>query len=445
MLTAAVERTLKLLSPRFSGLSEGLVATEGSWQDGLSELGVAAQAITAEARLLAAPVSFELASTMQESGVEDRTALTSLGARRVSEMLDLGARVLAIELTWSRRRQSISAVRSSSDRERRWRTPPSASRDPLARLARADAAAARRARDVDPVRAGACVSTYDVHQHFWPEGFVAALRSRTSPRLSRRRTADDQEGRFEIALADHGLEGRLRTLDRDAIDVAVLSLQASLGLEVLSETERGALEEAWVDGTREVVAAAGGRLLAFSPSVRREGFVGVSLGSSALADLDRQRQCSTTRSRPPVSSSCTRTPAARPAEGRPDMVGMGRPATRRGCRRRTSAGSHSGGSAGRRCAVVFAMLAGGGPFQLERLARRGIDVRSALDPNTFFDVSTHGRRAIELCVETFGVGQLVYGSDTPVVDSRPTLDAVRGFGDAVAHVLQSDTPTRLLT
>lgn len=99
VLTAAVERALKLLSPRFSGLSEGLVQNEGSWQDGLSELGVAAQAIAAEARLLAQPVSFELASTMQESGVEDRTALTSLGARRLSEMLDLGARVLAIELT----------------------------------------------------------------------------------------------------------------------------------------------------------------------------------------------------------------------------------------------------------------------------------------------------------------------------------------------------------
>jgi len=99
VLTAAVERTLKLLSPRFSGLTEGLVAVEGSWQDGLSELGVAAQAIAAEARLLAQPVSFELASTMQESGVEDRTALASLGARRLAEMLDLGARVVAIELT----------------------------------------------------------------------------------------------------------------------------------------------------------------------------------------------------------------------------------------------------------------------------------------------------------------------------------------------------------
>ncbi len=99
VLTAAVERTLKLLSPRFSGLTEGLIADEGSWQDGLSELGVAAQAIAAEARLLAQPVSFELTSTMQESGVEDRTALSSLGARRIAEMLDLGARVAAIALT----------------------------------------------------------------------------------------------------------------------------------------------------------------------------------------------------------------------------------------------------------------------------------------------------------------------------------------------------------
>ena len=98
VLTSAVERTLKLLSPRFSGLSEGLVEREGTWEDGLSELGVAAQAIAAEARLLAQPVSFELASTMQESGVEDRTALTSLGARRLDEMRQLASRVIAVEL-----------------------------------------------------------------------------------------------------------------------------------------------------------------------------------------------------------------------------------------------------------------------------------------------------------------------------------------------------------
>lgn len=97
-LASAVERTLKILSPRFSGLTEGLVPREGSWEDGLSELGVAAQAIAAEARLLAQPVSFELVSTMQESGVEDRAALASLAARRLNEMLALGRRVVAVEL-----------------------------------------------------------------------------------------------------------------------------------------------------------------------------------------------------------------------------------------------------------------------------------------------------------------------------------------------------------
>jgi hypothetical protein len=94
--------------------------------------------------------------------------------------------------------------------------------------------------------------------------------------------------------------------------------------------------------------------------------------------------------------------------------------------------------------VVFSILAGGAPFLLERLSHRGVEVRSALDPGVYFDTATHGRRAIELCIETFGAGQLVYGSDMPVVDPRLTLQAVRGFGDAVARLLQIDTPGGLI-
>jgi hypothetical protein len=97
-----------------------------------------------------------------------------------------------------------------------------------------------------------------------------------------------------------------------------------------------------------------------------------------------------------------------------------------------------------RLRVVFAILAGGAAFQLERLAHRGVDVRSLLEPNVYLDVATYGRRAIELCIETFGVGQLVYGSDLPVVDPQHTLHAVRGFGDAVARLVQIDTPGSLL-
>ena len=57
------------------------------------------QAIAAEARLLAQPVSFELASTTQHEGIEDRTTMAPLAARRLREMVELGARVVAIELT----------------------------------------------------------------------------------------------------------------------------------------------------------------------------------------------------------------------------------------------------------------------------------------------------------------------------------------------------------
>jgi histidine ammonia-lyase len=43
-------------------------------------------------------VSFELASTTQHEGIEDRTTMAPLAARRLAEMVDLGARVAAIEL-----------------------------------------------------------------------------------------------------------------------------------------------------------------------------------------------------------------------------------------------------------------------------------------------------------------------------------------------------------
>jgi predicted TIM-barrel fold metal-dependent hydrolase len=93
--------------------------------------------------------------------------------------------------------------------------------------------------------------------------------------------------------------------------------------------------------------------------------------------------------------------------------------------------------------VVFSILAGGAPFQLERLAQRGVDVRSTLDANMFLDVATYGRRAIELCIETFGIDQLLYGSDSPIVETENTLRAVRGFGESVYRMITDGNPERL--
>ena len=66
-------------------------------------------------------------------------------------------------------------------------------------------------------------------------------------------------------------------------------------------------------------------------------------------------------------------------------------------------------------------------------------------PNLFFDTSSYGRRALEVCVETFGVEQLVHGSDAPVIDPLPTLRAIRGFGESVERLVTWDNPNRLLT
>jgi histidine ammonia-lyase len=96
-LTTANERLMKLLQAPLSGLSDGLAAGSAH-EDGLAEFGNAGQALASEARLLAQPVSFELASTTQAEGIEDRMTMAPLAARRLAEMVELGERIVAVEL-----------------------------------------------------------------------------------------------------------------------------------------------------------------------------------------------------------------------------------------------------------------------------------------------------------------------------------------------------------
>jgi histidine ammonia-lyase len=98
VLTTANERLMKLLQAPFSGLNDGLAARSGSHEDGLAEFGNVGHALTAEARLLAQPVSFEIASTTQAEGIEDRMTMAPLAARRLAEMVELGERIVAVEL-----------------------------------------------------------------------------------------------------------------------------------------------------------------------------------------------------------------------------------------------------------------------------------------------------------------------------------------------------------
>jgi len=95
---AEADTFVKLLQSPLSGLPPGLAAEPDTGEEALAEFGGAAQAIAAEARLLAHPVSFEVVSSGKAEGIEDRTTMAPLAARRLADMADLAARVISLEL-----------------------------------------------------------------------------------------------------------------------------------------------------------------------------------------------------------------------------------------------------------------------------------------------------------------------------------------------------------
>lgn len=286
------------------------------------------------------------------------------------------------------------------------------------------------------------MAAIDVHQHLWPRAFIEELEEHDGiPRLDGN-VLSLPEGTHEVNLDDHVLERRLAHLDAAGIDVAVVSLQPTFGLEALAAEERVRLERVWEDGVLELASESSGRIVPLAASRPRDGFAGVSVGADTLDDLDALA---------PVLDALrgsgflfVHPVAGRPVPGAPAWWHALVDYTAQ-MQRAYFAWLARGQSRWPDVNIVFAILAGGAPIQLERLASRGVDVRSVLYPNIFFDTSSYGRRALEVCVETFGVEQLVHGSDAPVIDPAVTLRAIRGFGESVEQLITLDTPNRLLT
>ena len=285
--------------------------------------------------------------------------------------------------------------------------------------------------------------TIDMHQHLLPEAFVAALaRRKAPPRLA--------GGMLELAgaearavdLAAYGLEARVALLDRHSIDVAVVSLSPLLGIEALPAEESAELIEAYEQGMLEIVSAAGGRVVGLSAGTPRDGFPGVCVGASRLIDLTALA---------PMLDEASRRGAflfvhPEPASAPPGSPAWWPPVVEYTAQMQAAYAAWLAGGADRwpRLRVVFAFLAGGAPIQLERLRSWGVAGRDVLHENVYFETSSYGTRALELCLSTFGVGQLVFGSDVPILDPEPAMDAVRGFGDAVTDALCNQNPSRLL-
>jgi hypothetical protein len=283
----------------------------------------------------------------------------------------------------------------------------------------------------------------DVHEHLWPEQFIAALSGRREPpRLAGSELHLDGQPVWQLELQLHELEARLALLDKWELDRVVVSLQPTLGLERLPPDEADDLAGIWEAGILDLAQSSQGRIVPLAARKPAENFAGLCVAASDLLDLDALE---------PQLDELVRTGGflfvhpgtARPPEGAPDWWTAVVAYT---AQMQAAYASWLAAGAARwpELDVVFAILAGGAPIQLERVAGHGLDERAAMLPHVWFDTATYGRRALDLVLSTFGVDRMIFGSDIPVVDPGPGVEAVRSFGEAVATAVFSANPDRLL-
>lgn len=285
----------------------------------------------------------------------------------------------------------------------------------------------------------------DVHQHLLGEPLVEALARRaTAPMLVRRRDGWTFRiaGEPDSVLTFDATDAELRRADlgEDGIDRALVALSTALGIESLPAEESTPLIEAHHQGIDALPAEFGGwgavplAAAELGPTAvdlaLDRGCVGISLPAAALIDPAAVERVGPLLARleardaplfihpGPVGGVPTPEGAAHLPHWWPaltDYVAQMQAAW--------FAFLHAGRRAHPRLRVLFAMLAGGAPLQLERYAaRRGVPA-PAPDPLVFYDISSYGPRMIDAVAEAVGASQLVYGSDRPVVDPRrPHLD-----------------------
>jgi 6-methylsalicylate decarboxylase len=298
----------------------------------------------------------------------------------------------------------------------------------------------------------------DIHQHLWTEPLVQALAQRRELPFVR-----DEHGMtvlflagerpYVIDLACEAPARRAALVRRDGLDTALLCLSSPLGIESLPRAQAQPLLDAYHEGALALGEPFGvwGAIALEDPDpadvdrVLHSGCVGISLPAGALAGVDRLA-----RLRPVLARLARRGaplfvhpgPGPRPGLGprlaaapAADETSLGDPLWWpalthyvAGMHAAWLAFLHAGRAEHPELKIVFAMLAGLAPLHAERLAARGgpapaerdPDPFGAPDPHVFYDTSSYGPAAIDALTEAIGGrGQLLYGSDRPVVE--PTL------------------------
>jgi hypothetical protein len=276
----------------------------------------------------------------------------------------------------------------------------------------------------------------DIHQHVWTEPLLDALAARRCLPFVRREDGltvlhSAGERPYVIDMAFESDCERSRLLDADGVDVAVVAISSPIGIEALAHEQADDLIAAHLDGVLELGDgfAAWGPIAIESPDaaavddVLARGCIGVSVPAATLAGPDAFEAIAPALERVQwhgaplfVHPGGVAAPDSREASlhdplwwrALTDYVSQMQAAwlTFAAYARRELP----------RLQTVFAMLAGGAPQLHERLAARGGPPIDLHDPLTFYDTSSYGPKLVEAMARLVGPGQLVYGSDRPVIE-----------------------------
>lgn len=302
------------------------------------------------------------------------------------------------------------------------------------------------------------MTAFDIHQHLWPEPFLAALAARRDPpRLIRRREGwilrMHGEEDAPVDLAAHDPDRRVALLDADGIDRALVAPSSPLGVEALPPDESAPLLEAYHAGVAALPARLGAwaavGLVAPDPGVLDDlldaGFAGACVAADALAERDTLAALGPVlelleRRDAPLLVHPGPSPRTLPAAAAAGMPPWWPALTRYvgGMHAAWHAFAAVGRPAHPRLRVCFAMLAGLAPLHRERLAARG--GRHGGDARIFLDTSSYGPRAMDAVIREVGVDALVHGSDVPVI-----AGAEADLGRAVRVAVRERNPARLLS
>jgi 6-methylsalicylate decarboxylase len=284
----------------------------------------------------------------------------------------------------------------------------------------------------------------DLHQHFWPEPFVAALRARSAPpRLVDWTLLLEGEPPFAVDPAAHDPAARTALAAADGTDLVCLSPAASLGIDRLPDAEADALTAAWLEGTLALAAPfvpwAPARTAAALDDALRAGAIGLELSADrlaapgALAALEPLLGALESAGRPLfVHPGPAGEQHGRPGWWAPVVAYVGQ------LHAAWWAWADGGRARFPSLRVCFAALAGLGPLHGERYRARG-GSGAPVDPLTFVETSSYGTQGVDAVIRALGVDVVCHGSDRPYA-----VPAFPALGEAALHALRSSNPGRLL-